>query len=224
MALDSVEARPAHPSRRWLGIEFTVLFILGPMVYVAAAPGTGVLFPALWAWAVFSMLLLLRDRSFPRLELWNGAGLLCAWRPMLARFVVLGGLLTLAVWIVTPEHLFDLPRRKPWLWLAIMILYPLLSVYPQEVIFRAFLFQRYRPLVGGGAAMVLVSAAVFGWVHIVFEHWVSVVLTLIGGVLFARTFAQTRSVAAASVEHSLYGCLVFTIGLNSYFYSGAVAS
>ncbi|MFG0260378.1 MAG: CPBP family intramembrane glutamic endopeptidase [Phycisphaerales bacterium JB041] len=198
-----------------------MLFVVGPMVYVATAPGTGALFPALWAWAVFSLLLLLRDRSFDRREFWNGPGLRRSWWPMLARFIVLGGLLTLAVWILTPDRLFDLPRRKPGLWLAIMVLYPLFSVFPQEVIFRAFLFQRYRRLVGNGAAMVLLSAAAFGWVHIVFAHWISVVLTLIGGLVFARTFAETRSVAAASVEHSLYGCLVFTVGLNSYFYTGA---
>ena len=201
-----------------------MLFFLGPMVYLAASPGAGVLFPALWAWAVFSLVVLLRDRSFSRRELWNAAGLRRSWWPMLARFLVLGGLLTLAVWLATPDRLFDLPRRKPSLWLAIMILYPLLSVYPQEVIFRAFMFQRYRPLVRSGAAMVLLSAAAFGWVHIVFGHWVSVVLTLIGGLLFARTFAQHRSVAAATVEHSLYGCLVFTIGLNAYFYSGTAGS
>ena len=224
MTSDHVQQSRARPGRFWLGAELAVLFALGPMIYVAVSPGTGVLFPALWAWAIFALVMLFRDRSFSRRELWNAAGLRGAWWPMLARFAVLGGLLTLVVWAVTPEHLFDLPRRNPWLWLAIMVFYPLLSVYPQEVIFRAFLFQRYRPLVGGGAAMVLLSAAVFGWVHIVFEHWISVALTVIGGLLFARTFVQTRSVAAASLEHSLYGCLIFTIGLNTYFYSGSVGT
>ena len=224
MSLEQAQPTRGHTGRLRLWVELAVLFVLGPMLYVAAAPGAGVLFPALWAWAVFSLVLLLWDRSFPRRELWNAAGLRRAWWPMLARFIVLGGLLTLAVWAVTPERLFDLPRRNPGLWLAIMVFYPLLSVYPQEVIFRAFLFQRYRPLVGSGVAMVLLSAAAFGWVHIVFGHWVSVVLTLVGGLLFARTFARSKSVAAASVEHALYGCLVFTIGLNSYFYSGAAGS
>lgn len=221
MSLEQAQPARGRAGRLWLWVELAVLFLLGPMLYVAAAQGAGVLFPALWAWAVFSLAMLLRDRSFSRRELWNAAGLRRVWWPMLVRFVVLGGLLTLAVWAVTPERLFDLPRRKPGLWLAIMVFYPLLSVYPQEVIFRAFLFQRYRPLVGGGVAMVLLSAATFGWVHIVFGHWVSVVLTLVGGLLFARTFAQTRSLAAASLEHSLYGCLVFTVGLNSFFYSGS---
>ncbi|MFG0244007.1 MAG: type II CAAX prenyl endopeptidase Rce1 family protein [Phycisphaerales bacterium JB054] len=194
------------------------------MLYVAAAPGAGVLFPALWAWAVFSLAMLLRDRSFSRRELWNAAGLRRAWWPMLVRFVVLGGLLTLAVWAVTPERLFDLPRRKPGLWLAIMVFYPLLSVYPQEVIFRAFFFHRYASPLRNPILLVMGSAIVFGWVHIVFGHWISVVLTLLGGLLFARTFARSKSVAAASVEHALYGCLIFTIGLNSYFYSGAAGN
>ena len=49
-----------------------------------------------------------------------------------------------AVWLLAPDHLFDLPRQRPWLWLAVMVFYPLVSVYPQELVFRAFVLQRYR--------------------------------------------------------------------------------
>jgi len=33
-------------------------------------------------------------------------------------------------------------------WCMLMVVYPLFSVYPQELIFRAFIFTRYRELVG----------------------------------------------------------------------------
>jgi len=216
---------PAQTGRSsLLATELAVLFVVGPLLYWRFAPATGWLFPALWAWSLFCVATLLRSPAFERSRFWNTTGLREALLPMLLRFAVLGGLLTLAVWTVTPERLFDLPRRKPGLWLAIMVFYPLLSVYPQEVIFRAFFFHRYASLLRNPILLVMGSAIVFGWVHIVFGHWVSVVLTLVGGLLFARTFARSKSVAAASVEHALYGCLVFTIGLNSYFYSGAAGS
>lgn len=201
--------------------ELCVLFLLGPFLYVILDPGQGVLFPALWLWCMFCLAVLLADRSFPRQELWNSRSLHTSWRPILLRFAVLGGLMTLGVWLLMPDRLFDLPRHKPGLWLVIMIFYPLASVYPQEVIFRAFFFHRYAALFKNPAAMILASAVVFGWVHIIFGSWVSVVLTLIGGIMFAATYARSRSVAAASFEHALYGCLVFTIGLNDFFYTGA---
>jgi hypothetical protein len=48
-------------------------------------------------------------------------------------------------------------------------------------------------------------------------------LTLIGGWFFAETYARTRSMRLVWLEHALYGCLVFTIGLGDYFYHGNVS-
>lgn len=48
------------------------------------------------------------------------------------------------------------------MWALVIVLYPILSVYPQELIFRAFLFHRYAPLFGNGVGLVAASAAAFG--------------------------------------------------------------
>lgn len=37
------------------------------------------------------------------------------------------------------------------------------------------------------------------------------------GVLFAWTYERTRSTLAVSVEHALFGCWMFTVGLGSFF-------
>ncbi|MBK7404512.1 MAG: CPBP family intramembrane metalloprotease [Phycisphaerales bacterium] len=141
---------------------------------------------------------------------------------MLARFAVLGGAIVVGVLVLLPDRAFGLPRENRSLWLQIMIGYPILSVYPQEVIFRAFFFRRYQPLFGRGWGMVAASAVMFAFVHIVFGNPIAIPMTLIGGVMFASTYSRSRSLLAASVEHALYGCLVFTVGLGSYFYSGAL--
>ncbi|MEU4707697.1 hypothetical protein AB0G00_14815 [Nocardia salmonicida] len=44
------------------------------------------------------------------------------------------------------------------------------------------------------------------------------------GVLFATRYQRTRSLLTTSVEHALYGILMFTIGLGDFFYHGAAAS
>jgi membrane protease YdiL (CAAX protease family) len=139
---------------------------------------------------------------------------------VLLRFVVLGTLLTLFVRFAMPSEFLDLPRHHAALWLAIMLLYPLLSVWPQEVIFRRFFFARYQAIFGN-AGLVAASALAFGFAHIIFVNWVAVSLTLAGGAIFAADYARYRRLGLACLEHSLYGCLIFTIGLGRYFYTGA---
>jgi hypothetical protein len=51
---------------------------------------------------------------------------------------------------------------------------------------------------------------------------VAVVFSMIGGYFFATTYTRHKSLAAAFIEHSLYGCYLFTIGLGYYFYHGYV--
>lgn len=205
-----------------LAAEFLCVFLLGPLAYRLLAANQGWLFPALWAWGLTCLVLLLRDPGFDRRQLWNTRALRKELRPMLLRFAVLGALIIAAVALLAPDRLWSLPRHNPRLWLAIMLGYPLASVYPQEVIFRAFYFRRYAPLFRPLAAMIGASALAFGYLHIIFGNAIAVAMTIIGGVLFSITYARSRSVLAASVEHALYGCLVFTVGIGSYFYDGAV--
>ncbi|WP_309227365.1 CPBP family glutamic-type intramembrane protease [Micromonospora thermarum] len=115
------------------------------------------------------------------------------------------------------------PREAPLIWVAVVVLYPLVSVYPQELILRVFLFHRYAPLLSAGSLAVAASAAAFGFAHVIFGSVWSVLLTLLGGGLFAWRYRRTRSLLAASVEHALYGVLAFTIGLGDLFYHGATA-
>ncbi|XVV13862.1 CPBP family intramembrane glutamic endopeptidase [Actinoplanes sp. CA-131856] len=134
---------------------------------------------------------------------------------VLALWAVVSLLAVLAVAVFDPSELFALPREQPWLWLAICVGYPLLSVYPQELLYRGFLMHRYP--FGGPAA----SAVAFGFVHLLFGNVLAVVATLAGGWLFARRYQRTGSLLVVSVEHALYGITIFTIGLGRFFYHGA---
>jgi membrane protease YdiL (CAAX protease family) len=99
-----------------------------------------------------------------------------------------------------------------------MVAYPAVSVYPQEVIYRAFVFHRYGPVFPGRWAIIAASAGAFALAHAPFGHWLSVVLSGAGGVIFAYTYQRTESLLAPAVEHALYGCFIFTVGLGTYFY------
>ncbi|GAA2629697.1 CPBP family glutamic-type intramembrane protease [Paractinoplanes durhamensis] len=140
---------------------------------------------------------------------------------MLLRWAAVSVLAVVAVAVVDRDHLFDLPRREPLLWLAVIVFYPLVSVYPQELLFRAFLLRRYAPVFGTGLGAAAASAAAFGFAHLLFGNVLAVLATIAGGWLFARRYQRTRSLLVVSVEHALYGITIFTVGLGQYFYHGA---
>ncbi|MBU0799867.1 MAG: CPBP family intramembrane metalloprotease, partial [Alphaproteobacteria bacterium] len=144
-----------------------------------------------------------------------------ALRPILLRFIILAPLITLAAWLFVPDDFLSFPRRAPERWLMVMLLYPLLSVWPQEVIYRAFMHVRYAPLWGTGKGYIVASALAFGYMHIIFLNAPAVIMTAALGLILARDYARHRSLALVCVEHALYGCLIFTVGLGSFFYSGA---
>ena len=126
--------------------------------------------------------------------------------------------------IFMPQQMFALPRSQPGLWLLLVMAYPWLSVYPQGVIWRAFVTHRYRPLLGQGWPMIIVAAAAFAWAHAPFDNTLALGLTFIGGVMFTHTYLRTGSLVMAFIEQSLYGLLVFTIGLDTYLRDGTLAT
>jgi uncharacterized protein len=207
--------------------ELIAIFVIFP-AYLAFAPAVGlprvpwapVLLvvcagAALWLVRVAGMrgreLLVGPDRALER----------AALRPLLLRFVVATFALTVLIALVSPERLFGLVRERPQLWAAILVFYPLFSVYPQELLFRAFFFKRYGPVLGSERLTMTVNALAFGWAHVFFPSpIIAVALTIAGGWLFASTYRKTGSLRLAWLEHALYGNLIFTVGLGEFFFSG----
>ena len=133
-----------------------------------------------------------------------------------------------AVWLVVylfyPHRLFVLPREHPYLWLLFMALYPLFSVYPQELLYRAFFYTRYAALFSERDFMIVASTLCFMLMHIVFDNGIAPLSTLIGGYLFADTYSRTRSLRLVCLEHALYGYVIFTVGLGEFFVFGEMKS
>ena len=206
-----------------LAIEFLLLFFVGPALFALAQPRISPI-PVLWAGMAYCLVTMLRDPRFDRSRLWDTSGLRLHAPAILSLFAVVAAIGVVLVLRYAPTAFLELPRFNPLLWSLVTVFYPLLSVYPQGIIYRAFLFDRYRVLFGGGWGIVLVSAATFAFMHIVFRNLLAVTLTVPAGLLFAVRYWQTGSLVASSFEHALYGCAVFTIGLGRWFYHGAVPS
>ncbi|HEX8324468.1 MAG TPA: CPBP family intramembrane glutamic endopeptidase [Tepidisphaeraceae bacterium] len=207
--------------RRRIRLAAEVIFVFYglPLAYVLVWRSPFV-FGLLWVAAGLAFWLLWRDFGFDRNALTRRSDMRRHLRAILVIYLpaCVGSGIAVA-WLI-PDRLFALPMKRPGLWAAIVIFYPLLSVYPQELIWRGLFFRRYATLFGSGRTMIMASALAFAWVHVVMLNPVAVWLTLAGGVLFGYRYDRSRSLVVVSIEHALYGLLVFTIGLGVYFVQG----
>jgi len=91
----------------------------------------------------------------------------------------------------------------------------------QELVYRTFFFHRYGALFGRAWWLaILLNGALFGLGHIVIGTELAVYGTMATGTLFAYRYAVTRSFWAVFIEHTLWGALVFTVGLGRFFFAG----
>jgi membrane protease YdiL (CAAX protease family) len=206
-------------TRFWLLVEFLVLFVGLPLGF-RFSPVRLPALPVLWLVAGYAWWRLWREPGFDRGRMWNAAPLAGQLGSILVIFGVAAGLIWLGVRWWRPELEWSFVRERPVLWAAVMVLYPVLSVYPQGVLYRAFLMERFGVLFPGKWPLVLASAAAFGFLHIIFRNPLAVGLTFAGGILFAARYFETGSLMTSSVEHALYGCWLFSVGLGEYFYHG----
>ena len=215
--VDIVETSSAKTSRAVLYSELLIFFAILPLLlYERLIPNWPI--PILVAVAIGAFLVLRRIPNFSLSRLFEWGGARSQTLSILARDAFLMLALGIAVWRFAPDLLFSLVRRAPIFWAVLMILYPLFSVLPQEFLFRAYFFRRYKEIFGGGSAMIAASALAFGFVHIIFGNWLAVLLSAIGGLIFSNTYLRTDSLALVCVEHALFGNFLFTIGLGHFFY------
>ncbi|MFZ4124608.1 MAG: CPBP family intramembrane glutamic endopeptidase [Rickettsiales bacterium] len=210
-------------ARAYLIAELLLIAVAVPVLFMGQLKG-GVLFTVLWVMLLYCIFIYRHLRPDITIrQFWDGAALGAqgVWKPILIRFVLSAIAMTGLLFTINPEKFLELPTERPLLWMMIMVMYPLISVVPQEFIFRTFFFERYKPLFPTRGAMITASALAFGFAHIILQNWVAVGLTTIGGFYFASTYHKRRSMALVWAEHALYGCFLFTIGLGTYFYSGA---
>lgn len=213
---------PGLVMRGWLLVELALLFVGLPLalkhaVHIERMPLFMVLQPVLLAFVIF----LLWDRWFLlRRELVKGFRLMDLLS-ILAIFIVGGGMVAAYMAQEMPDRFLAFPTQRYQTYERVMILYPLVSVLTQELVYRTFFFHRYGPLFGSWRwPMILANGALFGFAHIVFDNNVAIIGTGIIGTLLAYRYATTRSFWAVFIEHTLWGWLVFTVGLNKFFFTG----
>lgn len=202
-----------------LWAEFLLIFAVLPLV-MAFAMAPNIMWTALAGVTIATLVLLLFTPGFRWRSLLRG-GLIADWRVTLL-FVMATSVIAfgLVLWLV-PGRLLSLPLYATDLWVRIMVLYPFLSALPQELVYRALFFERYGHLFPNVHLAIAVNALCFGLAHLFFMNWPALILTTLGGFIFAWAYVRKRSFGFACLLHALGGQIIFTSGLGIYFYHGA---
>ncbi len=200
-----------------LWIEMVLLFFALPVAIAYWVNQVAdYLMPLLGAVGIACLAVLLADKQFKRFRLWHRQDFFTHLRTTLKMFIPWACLLAAVVYLIKPELFLQWPLQEPELWMLTLLFYPIVSVIPQEIIFRTFFFHRYKQILPSKMARWGLSTFVFGLVHLVYGNWVAMVLSWIGGALFGYRYMQTRSTPVVVVEHAIWGSFIFTVGLGSY--------
>lgn len=194
-------------------IEFFIIFVLLPISF--AIPYDGRAKFIIGVIGFFYILYVLLKVEQKKIKIGTNLN----WSSFFRQTAVkLGGIIfltTLFVWYTNKDDLFIVLLTKPKLWLFILFFYSVFSVYPQELIYRTFYFQRYEVLFKSKTLFIFVNATVFSLGHLFFGSTLVMVLTFLGGLLFAMTYHRTQSTLLVTIEHAIYGCWLFTVGMGS---------
>jgi len=136
------------------------------------------------------------------------------WKSTIIKLVLIAIITTLFVWITDSASLYSVMLNEPIKWLLLLFVYSFFSVYPQELIYRTFFFKRYAGLFKNEALLIFVNAVLFSLAHLFFGSTLVLILTFLGGLLFAYTYKKTQSTLLVSIEHAIYGCWLFTVGMG----------
>ena len=204
-------------------IELLILYTAGPLLLAWAVRRYGYrapIAPLLWLLSLFAVQVLSSDPSFDSAALWCWPDDHRLVTFVALRFSVLGGAL---LWLgkrFAPQDFLILARRKPGLWLLLVVLYPTLSALPQGILWRVLFVHRYGPLFETRSLLVVAGALAFSLGHVTYRSARALAITAIGGALFLDTYLRSHSMLLAAAEHGAYGITAFSAGLGRFLGMG----
>lgn len=198
---------------RWA--ELLVLFVGVPFVLAVFLPPRA-LYPVLGAGCVVGIILLHFTQGFRWRELLGGV----RWLEILGLGVVTFVVASFVCWLILPERLWFILIHAPQVMLGIGILYPIIQVVPQELVYRALFFERYGHLFSSQRQAIFVNAVLFSFGHLMYWHPIVWIATFIGSFLFTHAYFRPRGFVQACALHGIAGTAIFASGLGWLFYSG----
>lgn len=196
-----------------LKLEFIIIYFILPVVLVIANVEY-LFFLILILVSIYAFFTLKKDKEFNLKSLLHK---IC-WKEVLILNIIFAVNIYLYTLIFYPELLFSLPKKNLTLLIMIIIFYPVVSVAPQELIYRVFFCQRYKKILGHNYGnIIFINTIVFAFGHIIFLNLTALIFTAIASPIFLIVYLR-YSFASCLLLHALSGLLVFIFGLGNFFF------
>ncbi len=199
----------ANPIKK---LEFFFIFLILPSV-IFFLDSSVIVFLTLYLVFTSSLVILYFDKSFSFTSLRKKVD----WKFIIRFSLIFFSLSFFYVILVDKDLLFIFPKTNFELWLLVILIYPFLSVIPQEIVYRVFFFQRYFPNERSFYFLTLLNMIVFSYGHIVFNNVHAILITAIVSPIFTYAYLK-KSFFTCIVLHALGGQIIFTLGLGKYFF------
>lgn len=196
-----------------LKLEFIIIYFILPILLVIANIEY-LFFLILILVSIYAFFTLKKDKEFNLKSLLHKI----SWKEVLIFNIIFAVNIYLYTFIFYPELLFSLPKKNLTLLTMIIIFYPVVSVAPQELIYRVFFCQRYKKILGHNYGnIILINTIVFAFGHIIFLNLTALIFTAIASPIFLIVYLK-YSFATCLLLHALSGLLVFIFGLGNFFF------
>ncbi|WP_299439006.1 CPBP family glutamic-type intramembrane protease [uncultured Aquimarina sp.] len=194
------------------GLELFFLFVLLPVSFLFSYPNS--IKAGLTIAGFLYILVHLRRSGFLKIKFPDKLYWKPFWKETIIKLAIIIVITSLYVFWIAPDKLFSVLLKKPILWVVILFIYSFLSVWPQEIIYRTFFYNRYESLIKNKWLFIFINAVLFSLAHIFLRSFLVQLLTFLGGLLFAFTYQRTKSTTLVSIEHAIYGNWLFTVGMG----------
>ena len=199
----------ANPIKK---LEFFFIFLILPSA-IFFLDSSVIVFLTLYLVFTLSLVILYFDKSFSFTSLRKKVD----WKFIIIFSLIFLSLSFFYIILVDKDLLFIFPKTNFELWLLVILIYPFLSVIPQEIVYRVFFFQRYFPNERSFYFLTLLNMIVFSYGHIVFNNVHAILITAIVSPIFTYAYLK-KSFFTCIVLHALGGQIIFTLGLGKYFF------
>ncbi|MBF0225230.1 MAG: CPBP family intramembrane metalloprotease [Desulfobacterales bacterium] len=140
---------------------------------------------------------------------------------MLITFIPIALVITVFTFIFLKNRFLVFPISGPGSCLNFILIYPILSALPQEIIYKSFFFKRYSSVFSIDT-LIFLNGLSFGLAHLWYANMIAPIISMLGGIMLAYRYLHTKSLIIVSIEHSLWGIFLYFVGLGWYFYSGCI--
>lgn len=203
-----------YTSTPFLVFEFIVFYVFVPFIANKYLDGWYKIIPLVLIAGTF-LLLMLSDPDFDRKVFTRFRKKYIA--RSVVRIVVITLILVWFTWWIFPDLFLRYPIRNFEGYIITFFLYPVASVFPQEIIYRVYYFHRYEALIPEKYLLMFSNAFIFGLTHFIYGNWVAPIATFLVSWIFIYNYYQTKSLLNVSFEHYLYGIIMFTVGFGYFF-------